>query len=78
MACCRGDEAIAAARDGEEGTAEVAELVEDFGQCFSPSRAAAAFAADPERVLMVYTLDIPAGRDSATVLALDHAPGFGL
>lgn len=65
------------ARDGEQGTAEIAELVEGFGQCFGPSRTAAAFAADLERALMVLTLDIPAVRDIATAFALHHAPGFG-
>jgi hypothetical protein len=64
------------ARDGEEGTAEIAELVEGFGECFAPSRTAAAFAADLERALMVLTLDIPAVRDIATAFTLDHAPGF--
>ncbi|MFE9558418.1 hypothetical protein ACFYMW_36300 [Streptomyces sp. NPDC006692] len=64
------------ARDTEHDATAVMELAEDFGQCFTPSRTAAAFTADLQRVLTVLTLDIPAGRSIATAFALHHTPGF--
>ncbi|UXX97455.1 hypothetical protein N7U49_47540 [Streptomyces sp. AD2-2] len=63
-------------RDGEEGTAEITELVEGFGQCFAPSRTAATFVTAPERALIVLSLDTPAVRDVDTAFALDHVQGY--
>ncbi|MFD4833582.1 hypothetical protein ACFWPV_27590 [Streptomyces uncialis] len=68
-------EVLRRAGDGEENAVGVLELIESFGQCFSPSRTAAAFITDLERVLAVLTLDIPAGRDLTAALVLD-APGL--
>jgi hypothetical protein len=64
------------ARDGEDSTAEVRELIDGTGECFSPSRTAAAYIADLEKVLAVLTLDIPASWDIATAFAVERAPGF--
>ncbi|MFE9890742.1 hypothetical protein, partial [Streptomyces scopuliridis] len=69
-------EVLRCARDAEAGAVEVLELIEGFGECFSPSRTAAAFIADLEKVLTVLTLDIPAGRDLTAAFCLDRTPGF--
>lgn len=66
------------AQESEKGSIQVRELIEGFGECFSPSRTVAAFVTDLARVVSVLTLDIPAVRNIATAFALDGAPGFDL
>ncbi|WP_369192180.1 hypothetical protein [Streptomyces sp. R08] len=69
-------EVLHRARDGETGAIAVLELIESFGECFSPSRTSATYIADLQKVLTVLTLEFPAGRDLTTAFALDRASGF--
>ncbi|MGQ4486050.1 hypothetical protein ACN6LM_002408 [Streptomyces sp. SAS_281] len=61
------------ARDGED--TEVLDLLDPFLDSFPQRPSIATLTADLETVLAVLTLDIPAGRDMATALALG-APDF--